>query len=408
MDQLFLMDTIEALSSFTETPGEGVTRFSWSEADRMARFYLSEQLESMGLVPWTDGIGNLRATMKGKQAEPTLVIGSHLDSVRNGGRLDGAYGVAAALAVLQQFHSQGELPPRDIEFIAFAEEEGSNFGSTCLGSKAITGLVSVDALKSMYNAEGVSAYEVLIDFGLHPEKLPQQQIQPDKVAGFLEVHIEQNSVLEGSGTPLGVVTAISAMQLASITFRGTSRHAASPIEGRQDPMMAFGEFIMALEALRESQAIPQDLSYTVGKIEASPNVGIVIPETVTFTLDLRHIEVPVVQEVWRKLECLLSDIAQSRGVQVHSAILSQSGGVKMSSQLMGFFEEAALNLGVTPLFLTSGPAHDAAPMGNVVPTALLFVPSIHGLSHCPQESTSPEHLALGAKVLKEVIGFFED
>lgn len=408
MNQHFLMNTIEALSSFTETPGVGVTRFSWSEADRMARFYLSEQLESMGLVPWTDGIGNLRATMKSERAGPALVIGSHLDSVRNGGRLDGAYGVAAALAVLQQFHSQGALPPRDIEFIAFAEEEGSNFGSTCLGSKAITGLVSVDALKTLYNAEGISAYEVLRDFGLHPEKLPQQQIQPDKVAGFLEVHIEQNSVLEASRAALGIVTAISAMQLMSITFCGTSRHAACPMKGRKDPMMAFGEFIMALEGLRKNQEIPQDLSYTVGKIETSPNVGIVIPETVTFTLDLRHIQVPVVQEVWRKLQCLLCDIAGSRGVQVHSAILSQSGGVKMSPRLMAFFEEAALRLGVTPLFLTSGPAHDAAAMGNVVPTALLFVPSIHGLSHCPQESTSPEHLALGAKVLKEVIDFFED
>lgn len=403
MDNRYLMDVIETLSTFTETPGEGVTRFSWSEADKQARIYLSEKLERMNLRPWTDGVGNLRATMKGTQAGPAIAIGSHLDSVRNGGKYDGLYGVAAALTVLHEFHEQGALPPRSIEFIAFAEEEGSNFGSTCLGSKAITGLASVADLKALRNADGVSAYETLKGFGLEPDNLPQHQIQPHTTAAFLEVHIEQNSVLEDSGVPLGVVTAISAMQLASITFSGKSKHAASPMEGRKDPMMALGEFMMGLEALRQKHVLSQDLSSTIGKIKVAPNVGIVIPETVTFTLDLRHVQPPMVREAWRQIEGLLDETAFKRGVSVSKAILSQSGGVSMSPQLMGLFEEACLKHGVTPMLLPSGPAHDAAAMGAVVPTALLFVPSIDGLSHCPQENTSPEHLALGVKVLKEVI-----
>ena len=191
-----LLTDLERLSGFTQTPGQGVTRFSWSEEDRLARAYLERELKAIDLSPWTDGIGNLRARMRGKDSSKAILAGSHFDTVRNGGAYDGTYGVIAALEVLRSFHDQGYVPDWDLEFIAFVEEEGSNFGCTCLGSKAITGQAGIADLKSLRNAQGRTAWQVLQDFGLNPEALPEQQIVPSAVAAYLEVHIEQNAVLE--------------------------------------------------------------------------------------------------------------------------------------------------------------------------------------------------------------------
>ena len=153
-----LFDTLEELSTCNATPGNGVTRFSWSEADGRARRVLERELRAIGLEPWADGMGNLHARLEGTTGAPAVLTGSHLDTVRNGGRYDGTYGVVAALEALRSFHDEGYRPERAIEFIAFAEEEGSNFGSTCLGSKGIVGQIDVEGLKRLSNAEG-SAYD---------------------------------------------------------------------------------------------------------------------------------------------------------------------------------------------------------------------------------------------------------
>ncbi len=197
-----------------------MTRFSWSEADAAARRFLIGELTALGLAPWTDGVGNLHARLKGTSDLPAVLMGSHLDSVRRGGRLDGAFGVAAALETLRAFRREGFTPRRDVEFIAFAEEEGSNFGCTCLGSKAISGQIDLAGLRELRNAAGQNAVEVLTAFGLQPENVPEQQIDPASVGVFLEVHIEQGAALERAGMPLGVVTAISAMHLDRITLGG--------------------------------------------------------------------------------------------------------------------------------------------------------------------------------------------
>ena len=188
-----LFDTLEELSTCNATPGNGVTRFSWSEADSRARRVLERELKAIGLEPWTDGMGNLHARIEGSTGAPAVLTGSHLDTVRNGGRYDGTYGVVAALEALRSFHDEGYKPERAIEFIAFAEEEGSNFGSTCLGSKGIAGQIGVEGLKRLSNAEG-SAYDALRAFGLDPDALPGEQIDPANVKAFLEVHIEQNAI----------------------------------------------------------------------------------------------------------------------------------------------------------------------------------------------------------------------
>lgn len=403
MNRNRLFDSLQRLAAFTDTPGSGVTRFSWSEPDRKARMFIAQELKAMGLAPHQDGIGNLRAVMKGTRPGPRVIIGSHLDSVRNGGCLDGAFGTIAALEVLRCLHDEGIKPLLDIEFIAFAEEEGSNFGSTCLGSKAITGQASVADLKELHNAAGESAYDVLRAFGLNPDALPGEQIDPASVAMFLEVHIEQGASLEESGERLGIVTAITGMRLTSFSFKGVSNHAASPMVGRKDPMAAFAEAAFKLEELWKNGTLPQDLSCTVGRIECRPNVGIVVPEQIDFTVDLRHVDVPTLEKAQSSVEALVAKIAADRGIAMSMRPLSASGGVAMAAIAMDALRGAAGKCGVTPRNIISGPAHDAAPMGRIVPSGLLFVPSINGLSHCPQENTHPEDLELGALVLEEAV-----
>lgn len=398
-----LFASLSRLAKFSDSPGNGVTRFSWSHPDRQARLYLTQELRRLKLSPYQDGIGNVRAVMKGTKGGSRVIIGSHLDSVRNGGTLDGAYGVIAALEVLRTLHDEEAKPLLDIEFIAFAEEEGSNFGSTCLGSKAVTGQAGVDDLKELRDASGQRAYDVLRAFGLNPDALPNEQIAPSSVAAFLEVHIEQGPRLEETNKRLGLVTAISGMRLMAFAFCGRSNHAASPMHGRRDPLAAFAEAAALLENLWKTGEFPQDLSCTIGKVECAPNVGIVVPEKVTFTVDLRHVDVPVLETARSAVETAFEEIAAKRGVSFETHLLSASGGVRMHETAMNALRSAARDLGVDPEPLVSGPAHDAASMGSVVPAGLLFVPSVNGLSHCPQEFTLPKDLELGAAVLEKAV-----
>ena len=402
MNEQRLFDTLKELATCNATPGNGITRFSWSQEDRAARDILERELRAIRLEPWTDGMGNLHARLEGLTSAPAVLTGSHLDTVRNGGCYDGTYGVAAALEALRSFHDEGYKPERSIEFIAFAEEEGSNYGSTCLGSKGLVGQIDAEGLKRLRNADGC-AYDRLRAFGLNPENLPAQQLDPSKVRAFLEVHIEQSAVLETNNCALGIVTAISGMRLHRITYRGHSDHAASPMQGRRDPAAGFAELGFRMEQLWKDGELPTDFSCTIGELSCSPNVGIVVPESVTFTIDIRHVDVPVLEDGWKRIEALVRSVADVRGLELEISRLSASGGVRTSPEVGNIFQAAAIKRGVQPMFLKSGPAHDAASLGSRVPVGLLFVPSIKGLSHCPQEATAPEHLVLGALVLEDAL-----
>lgn len=393
---------LAAFSRCNETPGEGVTRFSWSAADAQARKLLREYGEKAGLIIRTDGIGNVRLRLRGKQAGPAVLVGSHLDSVRHGGSLDGIYGVCAGLEALLTFAEEGFTPSCDVELIAFAEEEGSNFGNTCLGSKAVTGGADVAALRGIHD-ETSSAYERLRAFGLCPDDLPGQQIDAAYARAYVEAHIEQNARLEQQGATLGIVRAICGMRLHRIRFSGVSDHAASPMRGRRDPMAGFAALATGMERLWQDGILPEDFSCTVGSLHCAPDVPIVIPESVTFTVDIRHVDVPTLENGWERIAELARRVAQERGLQMEVERLSASGGAKMDDAVMALFREAAARRGISCMDMVSGPAHDAACLAAVVPAGLLFVPSIGGLSHCPQEATRPEDLAQGALVLEDAL-----
>lgn len=409
------MNGARLLSSLNElakeanaSPECGVTRFSWSAADRRARAILAREFSAMGLAAYTDGIGNIHAVYPGLKGSPRVIIGSHLDTVRHGGRLDGTLGVVAALETFRTFHDEGYLPQRDIELIAFAEEEGSNYGCTCLGSKAVMGLIGSEELKGLRNVQG-SCYAALREFGLDPDALPKQRILPAEARVFLELHIEQNARLENAGRHLGIVTAISGMRLHRITFKGRSDHAASPMQGRRDPMAGFADFASRMEGMWRNGELPEDFSCTVGTVSCEPGVGIIIPWRVEFTVDIRHVDVETLESGWQKIATLLQSVARERGLEYSIERLSASGGVPMDTAVQDCFEQAAKARNIEPLRLPSGPAHDAAAFGLCgVPTGMLFVPSIAGLSHCPEEATATEDLLLGAQVYEDAVRSFSN
>ncbi len=403
MQEQRLLDSLAFLAkNCNDTPWLGVTRFSWSAADRKARRYISAELEKIGITAHTDGIGNIHGIYKGKTDKPAIVIGSHLDTVKNGGNYDGTYGVAAALEVLRSLYDKNHIPERDIEFIAFAEEEGSNFGNTCLGSKAITGQISENDLKSIRNKD-VYAWDLLRQFGLQPQNLIHEQVDPQKILAFLEIHIEQNEILYKKNIPLGIVTAICGMRLYAIRIEGRSDHAASPMQGRTDPMAAFAEIAYSMEKLWKDGVLPEDFSCTIGNIRCLPNAGIVIPSQVDFTIDIRHIDIETLEKGWKRIEAMINAVQEKRNIRLTVERLSASGGTAMAEFVKNTFAQSARELNAPVHYLQSGPAHDAASMGHRVPVGLLFVPSIDGLSHCPEENTSPEHLILGAKVFENAV-----
>lgn len=396
-----LLDNLCKLASFTATPGVGVTRFSWSVTDSQARGWLVAELRAMAIEPFVDGAGNLHARLKGKRSGAPIYLGSHLDSVRHGGHLDGAYGVVAGLETLRSLRETGFTPCVDVEMIAFAEEEGSNCGCTCLGSKAVTGLCSVEDLQNLRDPQGKSAFELMQTAGLYPENLPNEQI----ISGtaFLEAHIEQNAVLERGGHSVGIVTAICGMRLHRITLRGKSDHAASPMEGRRDPVAGFVHFFHGIGHMQQNGVLPKDFSFTVGTLHCAPDVVNVIPELVEFTVDIRHVDVAVLEAGWQVIAALLKASARTHNLEMDCWRVSASGGVAMDANLTERLQVEAERLGKAPYRLPSGPAHDAACMARVMPAAMIFVPSRAGLSHCPQEDTAPEELVLGARILENTL-----
>lgn len=403
MNEERLLTSMEDLATkCNETPEHGVTRISWTKADLKAHLWLEKEFCRLGIPVWTDGAGNVHALYKGKTKEPRLIIGSHLDTVRNGGKYDGTYGVLSALEVLRTFKEERFQPDRNIEFIAFAEEEGSNFGTTCLGSKLITGVVAPENLKELKNEE-TNAWQMLEDFGMHPENLINEQIKAEEVFAFLEVHVEQGKILEQKKYAIGIVTAISGMLLHKVVYKGHSDHAASKMEGRKDPLVCFVECHQAIQKAYQDQLLPEGTSFTVGKISCYPGIGNVVPSECTFSFDVRHFEVPLLAEAWEKCKKIILDIATKNGIEAEITPLSASGGVKMAKIAQEAFKESAEKLGYDYIELTSGPAHDAAPMANVVPAGLLFVPSKDGISHSPDEYTEPEDLIKGTKVFEEAI-----
>ncbi len=390
---------IELLAAFTATPGAGVTRYSFSDEDRKARAYIRGEMESAGLRTREDGAGNLFGRREGQRDDaPPVVVGSHFDSVPNGGAFDGDAGVSTALEIARILRDHDVVTEKPMEFAALVEEEGARFACGLYGSRAMTGLLGDTHLDAFKDRDGRTLRSVLRDSGFAPERFATARRAPGSIAAFLELHIEQGPVLETEGIDLGVVSAIIGVSQFEAAFAGRADHAGStPMTLRKDALAAAAEVVLALQAAARREG--EGTVGTVGKMAVSPGGANIVPETATFTMDIRSFDESRMTRVIDDMKTLMGRIAARDGLgwRMDEKVLIPP--VAMHPEIVGAFEDSARGRGYSARRIVSGAGHDAMVMSRLAPVGMVFVPSRGGRSHCPEEWTDYADIAKGADIM---------
>jgi allantoate deiminase len=391
-----LMARLEAFADFTDEPRR-LTRLFLSEAHRRAALAFIGWCSEARLEAKIDAAGNVVARYEGKRAgAPALMLGSHIDTVRDAGLYDGNYGALAALAVVERLSARDERLDHAIEIVAFGDEEGVRFRTTLTGSRALAGNYPQDVLDQK-DAQGVLMRDALLAFGGDPERAGS--IRRTDVAAFVEAHIEQGPALEAEGLPLGVVTAINGATRLEVVVDGLAGHAgATPMHLRQDALTAAAEMALAIEGRARSEP---DLVATVGRLEVWPGATNVIPGHVQFSIDLRAPSDLNRAAALADVEARIFAIAATRGARVSIAKSHEANAYVCDPNIVAGLAQAVEAVGVPPRLLPSGAGHDTMAMGKLCPAGMLFVRCKGGVSHNPLESIAVEDCAIGLKALTQ-------
>ena len=397
---------IESLASFTSTPGQGITRLSYTPEYLGAVSYVRREMEKLGLTVRQDSAGVLTGTFPGKDPEaPVTLVGSHLDSVQNGGRFDGTAGIAAALEAVRQLKSQSFIPNAPITLVAFPETAGARFGAANLGSRAFCGDLSPEDLDRITDAGHQSLRQVLESYeksagapplssGLSPAPL---------LARYLELHIEQGPLLEANQCQLGIGEAISGVDVYRILIRGRSDHAGTtPMEHRADTFLITARAAIAVNDA--ALGLADGTAATVGEVHVSPGSYNIIPGQTGFTVDIRSKSDKSRMKIYRVLLHYLDTVSAgdaSFSYEVEEMVHSPS--VRMDSEMRRLLTRLARSSGYTARPISSGAFHDAVVLARHCPSAMIYVPSQGGRSHCPEEYTSCEDIARGADLLCQAL-----
>jgi allantoate deiminase len=377
----------DELAAISEEDGRLTRRFAtpelWEAGEAVRRW-----MEAAGMTVRRDAVGNVIGRLAGSGGR-TLLIGSHIDTVRDAGRYDGILGVLIGIACAELLRDRGVALPYALEVVAFADEEGARYGTGYLGSQAFVGSFEDDWLERR-DDDGVTMREALTGFGGSPEGIAGSRRDPADLIGYYEVHIEQGPALESADLALGVVTAIAGQTGATVTFSGTAGHAGtSPMSLRRDALTAAAEWILAVESLARER---DGLVATVGRLTIMPGVGNVIPGRAELSLDLRHADDSVRIAAGTELRRRAEAVAASRGVAVEWDS-AEAAAVRLSPELTERLVEAVAASGRQVVRLPSGAGHDAAILSGITPAAMLFVRCAGGVSHNPAESVTVEDVA---------------
>jgi len=389
IDGALLERRLDELYAIGAEPDGGTYRPLYGAAWAAAGDRVEQWMRDAGLKTRRDAVGNIwgRAEGTGK----SIVTGSHIDTVRRGGRLDGALGIVAGLTAVEALLKDKGKPRRTLEVVAICEEEGSRFATNFWGSSAIIGAID--------KPEAAIA-EAMRERGLDPAGI--STAARDDIDTFVELHVEQGRVLESSRMPLAVVTAIVGTAHLEMTVTGQPDHAGTtPMELRQDALAGAAAMIQAVEAIARSLGKPAVA--TVGKLEVEPDQVNVVPGKVVFTVDLRHSDLGARRALEERIRSLCGTISQERRLGLTIRTLQEKPPVAMHPDVRGLLARAAKECGVQAAEMVSGAGHDAQILAARCKVGMLFVPSIGGRSHCPEEATSPEHLELGTTVLKKAL-----
>ncbi len=376
------------IASISE-PGAGVTRLPFTNEHRRALAEITGWMQTANLEVHLDAAGTLIGRSKAPKSAPTLLMGSHQDSVRHGGAFDGIMGVALPILALERLEQEGQRLPFAVEVLAFADEEGVRFPTALIGPRALAG--SLDpAVLEMCDAEGTSLRQAMLDFGLAPDKIGTLRRDPATVIGYLETHIEQGPVLESAGQALGVVTAICGIERHQVRFRGVTGHAGTlPMEGRRDALVGAAGLVTEVNRLAHAN---KTLRATVGTLTALPGVVNAVPADVRLSVELRAPDDLVREQAGQALHTIAKTIANSHGLDLNIARSYHQPAQPCDEALTIHLQAALQATGSQGLRLASGATHDASALADLCPVAMMFVRCRDGVSHAPQEYASADDL----------------
>jgi beta-ureidopropionase / N-carbamoyl-L-amino-acid hydrolase len=392
--------TVAELRELRELTGdeEGAQRVAWTDTWVQAKKWLAAKLEPLGAEEEIDQAGNQWFTLRGG-SERALLIGGHIDSVPNGGWLDGALNVVAGAEVLRRIAEEGE-PPLTVRLVNWADEEGARFGRSLFGSSAAAGsMADQDELRSRLDAGGKALPEVLSAHGVDLDRALEAHSRLDGAAAYLELHIEQGPVLEALDLPLGVVLGTFGVERHQITFRGQAAHAGStPMDKRRDALGAAAK--LALEIREIAKRTGDGAVCTMGSCVTKPGIVTSVVETCTVLLDQRHLDAGRLASMLAEAKDASQRFADEEDVDVEWERVWAIEPILFDEDLIALADEAVNEVAGQSHRLPSGPLHDAAEVSRAgVPTVMLFVQSLRGLSHTKLEDTKPEHLELAVQAL---------
>jgi allantoate deiminase len=399
--EMNIANTLDWLSSFGADPGGGVTRLLYTPDWLAAQMALAERMKAAEMNVYYDDAGNLFGRFIGTEEPGRVVLtGSHMDTVKNGGKYDGAYGITAGLLALVHLYETFGPPKRTLEVVSLCEEEGSRFPLAYWGSGNIVGRYKLDQVPEVVDISGISLQKAMkvAGFGLGLYPPPRRH----DLAAFIEVHIEQGIVLERENKQIGLVQGIVGQRRYTVTVDGEANHAGTtPMGLRIDALAGVAEMLAYMEEAAFSQGDP--LVATAGKLEVEPNVSNVVPGKVTFTVDVRHSEEQLLDQFCSSLFLAFEGIAAHRELRISYEAWVRVTPAHMNAGLTEQLKQICkkLELSYRPMF--SGAGHDAQLFQALCPTAMIFVPSRAGISHSPLEFTESAALEDGVKVLVEIL-----
>lgn len=393
---------LEHLKQFTATPGNGCTRLPFTKEAREAVNYLRQLMEEAGLEVTEDAAGNVIGTLKGENPdEPCVMMGSHYDSVVNGGDYDGIAGVICAIEVARLLKEEGITPKRNFVAVGFCDEEGMRFGTGYFGSGAMLGHRDVEYTKNFADTDGITIYEAMKGYGLDPEKIGEAAWKEGSIGHFLEAHIEQGPVLDAEGTELGLVEGIVGIQRYMVTVHGRADHAGTtPMDMRMDAVDAATKVISKIADWAREKA--DGTVSTVGYINTVPGGMNIVAEKVEFTVDIRSMNNDNINDITNRIhKALDKEVAEFGGSYEMDNKLTITP-VHLSEEMLDIMEEDCKAKGYSYRRMPSGAGHDSLEIGQSIPTVMIFTPSKDGRSHCPVEFTKYSGFAKAATIMKDL------
>ena len=396
-----LLENIKNVSEIGSDPTGGMTRLLYTDSWKQAQEYIEKTTKEFGMDTRFDAVGNLFGRVEGtKYPNETILSGSHIDTVVNGGNLDGQFGVIAAYVAIQYLLDTYGKPLRSLEFISMAEEEGSRFPTVFWGSKNFVGEAKRSDVEDIADFDGKKFVEEMrrqgFDFAADDYK------KREDIKAFVEIHIEQGNVLENENLQIGVVNNIAGQRRYTIVLKGEANHAGTtPMGYRKDAVYGFSK--IASEVIDRAVKVGDPLVVTFGKVEPKPNTVNVVPGEVLFTMDCRHTDKEALVNFTTEVEAFIQEVAQEHGLTADIDLWMDEDPVPMNQEIVDAVEAATKETGLSYKVMHSGAGHDSQIIAPHYPTAMIFTPSIKGISHNPAEATKDEDLVAGVKVLAQAL-----